>query len=68
MITAHYDHLGKRGDSVIYYGADDDGSGTVSIIELAEAFVEGKSRRQRPRRSIVFMAVCRAKKKRLMGI
>ena len=38
FITAHYDHLGKRGDSVIYYGADDDGSGTVAVIELADAF------------------------------
>lgn len=39
FITAHYDHLGKRGDSVIYYGADDDGSGTVSVLELAEGQV-----------------------------
>lgn len=37
MITGHYDHLGKRGD-VIYYGADDDGSGTVSVMQIAEAF------------------------------
>ena len=32
FITAHYDHLGKR-DTVIYYGADDDGSGTVSVLK-----------------------------------
>jgi hypothetical protein len=43
IITAHYDHEGKRGDSVIYYGADDDGSGTVSVIELAEAFAKAKA-------------------------
>src|SRR5207244_2694624 len=42
FVTAHYDHLGKRGDSVIYYGADDDGSGTVSVIEIARAFARAK--------------------------
>ena len=57
FITAHYDHLGKRGDTVIYYGADDDGSGTVSILELAEAFAIAKKAGKGPRRSIVFMAV-----------
>lgn len=56
FITAHYDHLGKR-DTVIYYGADDDGSGTVALIELAEAFGKAKAAGKGPRRSIVFMAV-----------
>lgn len=57
FITAHYDHLGKRGDSVIYYGADDDGSGTVGIIEIAEGFVKARAAGKGPRRTIVFMAV-----------
>ncbi len=57
FLTAHYDHLGKVGDSVIYYGADDDGSGTVSILELAEAFAKAKAAGKGPRRSIVFMTV-----------
>jgi Zn-dependent M28 family amino/carboxypeptidase len=57
FITAHYDHEGKRGDSVIYYGADDDGSGTVSVIELAEAFVKASKEGKGPRRSIIFMTV-----------
>jgi Zn-dependent M28 family amino/carboxypeptidase len=57
FITAHYDHLGKRNDSTIYYGADDDGSGTVSVLELAEAFTKAKAAGKGPRRSIVFMAV-----------
>lgn len=57
FITAHYDHEGKRGDSVIYYGADDDGSGTVSVIELAEAFAKAKREGKGPRRSIAFMTV-----------
>ncbi len=57
FITAHYDHLGKRGDSVIYYGADDDGSGTVSVIEIAEAFAKAKAAGKPQRRTIVFMTV-----------
>lgn len=56
FLTAHYDHLGKRGD-VIYYGADDDGSGTVSVIEIAEAFAKAKEDGHGPRRTVVFMAV-----------
>ena len=56
FITAHYDHLGKR-DTVIYYGADDDGSGTVGVLEIAEAFAKSKAEGKGPRRSIVFMTV-----------
>jgi Zn-dependent M28 family amino/carboxypeptidase len=55
VISAHYDHLGKR-DTVIYYGADDDGSGTVSVLELAEAFAKAKAAGKGPRRSILFLA------------
>lgn len=55
MLTAHYDHLGtgtgNQGDN-IFNGANDDGSGTVSVIELASALA---SLKQRPKRSIVFM-------------
>lgn len=32
FVTAHYDHLGKH-DGKIYYGADDDGSGTVAVLK-----------------------------------
>lgn len=56
VITAHYDHLGKRGD-VIYYGANDDGSGTVGVLEMAEAFAKAKAEGKGPRRSIIFMTV-----------
>jgi hypothetical protein len=56
IITAHYDHLGKRGD-VIYYGADDDGSGTVGVLEIAEAFAKAKADGKGPRRNILFMTV-----------
>ncbi|MBC7948435.1 MAG: M28 family peptidase [Chitinophagaceae bacterium] len=57
IVTAHYDHVGKRNDSTIYYGADDDGSGTTGILELAEAFAKAKAAGKGPRRSIVFMTV-----------
>ena len=57
IITAHYDHVGKRADGTIYYGADDDGSGTVAILELAEAFAKAKAAGKGPRRSVVFMTV-----------
>ncbi len=56
-VGAHYDHLGMRaggtGDT-IYNGADDDGSGTVSILEIAHAFAEGP----KPKRSIIFVWHC----------
>lgn len=57
FLTSHYDHVGKRGDSIIYYGADDDGSGTTGILELAEAFAKAKAAGKGPRRTIVFMTV-----------
>ncbi len=56
FITGHYDHLGKR-DTVIYYGADDDGSGTTGVLEMAEAFAKAKQAGKGPRRTMVFMAV-----------
>jgi Peptidase family M28 len=56
FVTGHYDHLGKR-DTTIYYGADDDGSGTVSVLEIAEAFAKAKAAGKGPRRTMVFMTV-----------
>jgi Zn-dependent M28 family amino/carboxypeptidase len=56
LVTAHYDHLGMKPEGTgdrIYNGANDDGSGTVSVIEIASALA---SLQPRPRRSIVFMA------------
>jgi len=56
MLTAHYDHLGMRPDGAgdrIFNGANDDGSGTVAVIAAARALALLK---QRPKRSIVFMA------------
>lgn len=56
VITAHYDHIGIH-DGEIHNGADDDGSGTVAILELAEAFTKAKLEGNGPRRSILFMPV-----------
>ncbi len=56
FLTGHYDHLGKRGD-VIYYGADDDGSGTCAVIQMAAAFAKAAAEGHRPRRTLVFMTV-----------
>jgi len=56
FLTGHHDHLGKRGD-VIYYGADDDGSGTVGVMQMAEAFAAAAKKGIKPRRTMVFMTV-----------
>ena len=56
VITAHYDHIGIH-DGVVHNGADDDGSGTVAVLELAEAFALAKAQGNGPRRSVLFMPV-----------
>lgn len=65
LITSHYDHLGAKGKD-IYYGADDDGSGTTSVLEIAEAFASAKNEGHGPRRNIVFMTVS-GEEKGLLG-
>ncbi len=55
FITAHYDHLGIRNGN-IYYGADDDGSGTVAIMHLGAAFAKAREEGRGPRRTVVVMA------------
>ena len=65
IITAHYDHLGKK-DTSIYNGADDNASGTSAILEIAEAFMNAKKDSFGPRRSILIMAVS-GEEKGLLG-
>jgi hypothetical protein len=65
VITAHYDHLGIE-EGQIYYGADDDGTGTVALMEIAQAFAMAAQEGFRPRRSILIMPVT-AEEKGLMG-
>ena len=56
VVSAHYDHVGiKRGE--IYNGADDDGSGTVALLEIAQAFQLAKKDGLGPKRSILFLHV-----------
>lgn len=65
VVTAHMDHLGKKGDG-IYRGADDDGSGTCAVMEIARAFSEAKSKGEGPRRSVLCMLVT-GEEKGLLG-
>jgi Zn-dependent M28 family amino/carboxypeptidase len=54
IVSAHYDHVGvKQGE--VYNGADDDGSGTVALLEIAQAFAIAKKEGNGPRRSILFL-------------
>jgi Zn-dependent M28 family amino/carboxypeptidase len=55
LVSAHFDHDGADGPRV-YNGADDDGSGTVGLIEIAEAYALAAKAGQGPRRSIIFAA------------
>lgn len=64
-VTAHYDHLGVRGDT-IFYGADDDASGTTALLEMARVFSDAASNGNPPRRSILFMPVS-GEEKGLLG-
>jgi Zn-dependent M28 family amino/carboxypeptidase len=65
VISAHYDHIGII-NGQINYGADDDGSGTVGVMEIAEAFVKAQKEGKGPRRTIVFLAVS-GEEKGLLG-
>lgn len=57
VISAHLDHIGISENGEINNGADDDGSGTVSLLELAQAFSLAKADGNGPRRSILFLNV-----------
>jgi hypothetical protein len=69
VISSHYDHIGidagAEGDN-INNGADDDGSGTVGVLEMAEAFMKAKQDGHGPRRSILFLNVT-GEEKGLLG-
>ncbi len=57
VISAHYDHVGKNKNGEVYNGADDDGSGTVALMEIAEAFKKATSWGKAPKRSILILHV-----------
>jgi hypothetical protein len=54
VFMAHYDHLGIDNKGDVFNGADDNGSGMVTLLEVAEAFM---SMKEKPKRSIVFLWV-----------
>lgn len=56
VISGHYDHVGTK-NGVVYNGADDDGSGTVAVMEIAKAFQAAKKAGKGPKRSILFLHV-----------
>ncbi|UOX33636.1 M28 family metallopeptidase [Flavobacterium sediminilitoris] len=56
VISAHYDHVGTKNGEV-YNGADDDGSGTVALLEIAQAFKKAQKDGFGPKRSILFLHV-----------
>ncbi|MDO7173243.1 M28 family peptidase [Mariniflexile sp. AS56] len=55
IISAHLDHLGVNPNGQINYGADDDGSGNVALMEIAQAFNKAKKEGHGPKRSILFL-------------
>lgn len=70
VLSSHYDHIGlepagTEGDT-INNGADDDGSGNVTMLEIAEAFAKAKAAGHGPRRSILFLSVS-GEEKGLLG-
>jgi hypothetical protein len=65
VVSAHYDHIGIV-NGEINNGADDDGSGTVSAMEIAQAFVSAKNDGQGPRRSVLVLHVS-GEEKGLLG-
>jgi hypothetical protein len=65
FVTGHYDHLGVH-DGKVYNGADDDGSGTTGVLEIANAFMKAKEVGFAPKRTMVFMTVA-GEEKGLLG-
>ena len=66
IVSAHYDHIGVSPNGQVNNGANDDGSGTVSVLEIAQAFQEAKNAGNGPRRSMLFLTVT-GEEKGLLG-
>ncbi|MBT8184279.1 MAG: M28 family peptidase [Eudoraea sp.] len=66
IISSHLDHIGIAANGEINNGADDDGSGTVAMLEIAQAFKMAADKGYGPKRSIVFLHVT-GEEKGLLG-
>ena len=66
IISSHLDHIGVDADGEVFNGADDDGSGTVAMLEIAEAFKTAADNGHGPKRSIIFLHVT-GEEKGLLG-
>ena len=66
IISSHLDHIGINSKGEINNGADDDGSGTVAILEIAEAFKIAADEGYGPKRSLIFLHVT-GEEKGLLG-
>ena len=66
VIAAHPDHNGAVGDTV-YHGADDNASGAVALLAIAEAYAKAAAAGQRPRRSVLFASFNSEERGPLMG-
>jgi hypothetical protein len=65
IVGAHHDHNGADG-ATVFNGADDDGSGTVGVLAVAEAYAKAAADGVRPKRSVVF-AIWDAEERGLLG-
>ncbi|MDA9668439.1 M28 family peptidase [Flavobacteriaceae bacterium] len=65
ILSSHLDHIGVE-NGIINNGADDDGSGTVAMLEIAEAFQKAVAEGLGPKRSVVFLHVT-GEEKGLLG-
>jgi len=65
VVSAHHDHEGVV-DGKTYYGADDDGSGTVGLMEIAKVLGEAAAKNMRSKRTIVFLSTA-AEEQGLIG-
>lgn len=65
LFSGHHDHDGTSGDQ-IWHGADDNGSGTVGVVELAHAYAANAAHGERPKRSLLFV-VFAAEERGLLG-
>ncbi len=66
VITGHVDHNGAVGDT-IFHGADDNGSGAVALLAIAEAYADAAASGRRPKRSVLFLATNSEERGPLMG-